>query len=65
MAHGNISVTVDGKTYSASYEVKRALLTVTTAHGSKSMQVRGSPAETIARMLLLELIQTEKKLSEL
>ena len=55
-----ISVELDGKTYTGSYNVKRGVVTVSTLKGHKSTQVGGSPPEVIARMLLRELVSEGK-----
>lgn len=50
-----IKVLVDGKEIVGRYIVERKVVTVTSAYGQRSTQLGGSPAETIARMLLREL----------
>ena len=60
MAHGTISVTSDEITYSASYELKRGLVTVRADIGTRSGPLRNGQSDSIARMLLRELIQLEK-----
>ena len=60
VTHGTISVTTDEVTYSATYELKRGLVTVRADIGTRSRPLRNSPPDIIARMLLRELIQLEK-----
>lgn len=50
------SVEVDGKQYTSGYFVKGKVITVEGIYGVKSTQLGGSPAETLARMLLRELV---------
>ncbi len=57
----DITVEIDGKTYSGRVEVSRDLVTVSTPYGSKTTQIGGSPAESIARTLLREIVQAEKQ----
>ncbi len=60
MAHGTISITIDGTTYPAPYELKRGVVTVRTDIGTKSAPLGDSDPDTVARMLLRELIEIEK-----
>ena len=60
MEHGIISITLDGTTYSASYELKRGIVTVRTDIGTRSATLDNSLPDIIARMLLREIIQSEK-----
>ncbi len=57
----DITVEVDGKTYSGRVEISRDLVTVSTPYGSKTTQIGGSPAESIARIMLREFVQAEKQ----
>jgi hypothetical protein len=56
-----IKVEIDGRTYLGRVEVSRDLVTVSTPYGSKTTQIGGSPAESIARILLREIVQAEKQ----
>ena len=49
-----------GQTYRGSYQVTGKLLTVVRAYGTKSTQVGGSPPETLAKMLLGELVRAHQ-----
>ena len=51
-----VSVEYKGKAYSGTYTVEGGLVYVSSAHGSKATQQGNSPAEWIARRLLLELV---------
>jgi|GEM_PF-5384631 len=53
-----VLITVNNKKYSASYFLEKGVLTVMTAeYGQKSTQLGGLNAETLAKTLLLELIE--------
>ncbi len=52
-----VSVESGGKKYSATYYVKNDVITVSTFTGSKSTQLAGLEAETLAKLLLGELIR--------
>ncbi len=60
VTHGIISVTTDEVTYSATYELKRGLVTVRADIGTRSGPLRNGQPNNVARMLLRELIQLEK-----
>ncbi|HWI05560.1 MAG TPA: hypothetical protein VNT52_17270 [Acidimicrobiales bacterium] len=60
MSRSEITVEIDGQTFSGSYEVARGIITVSTAYGRKSTQVGSTPPDTLARILLRELVQAEK-----
>ncbi len=60
VTHGIISVTTDEVTYSATYELKRGLVTVRADIGTRSGPLRNGQPDNVARMLLRELIQLEK-----
>lgn len=60
MAHATISVTIDGTTYPAAYELKQGVVTVRAAIGSKSASLGNSSPVIVARMLLRELIEVER-----
>jgi hypothetical protein len=55
-----VTVEVGGRTYTGSYEVSGRVITVRTAHGSRATQVGGTPPDTMAKMLLRELIREGK-----
>ena len=55
-----VSVKVDGKTYRGRFWVAGKILVVSTMKGGKSKQVGATPAESLAKKLLLELV-TEGK----
>ena len=56
-----IRVEIDGKTYSGRVEVSRDLVTVRTPYGSKTTQIGASPVRSIARILLREIVQAERR----
>ena len=60
MEHPTISITLDEATYSASYELKRDIVTVRTDIGTRSAALDNSLPDIVARMLLREIIQSEK-----
>ena len=60
MAQATVSVTIEGTTYPAMYELKQGVITVRTDIGTKSASVGTSPPDAVARMLLRELIQVER-----
>ena len=64
MSGGVIWVEVDGNTYSGWHVVSGwgsgRMVTVNRPPHSKTTQVGGSPPESIARMLLWELVRAEK-----
>ena len=60
MEHGIISITLDETTYSASYELKRGVVTVRTDIGTRSATLDNSLPDIIARMLLREIVRSEK-----
>jgi hypothetical protein len=55
-----ITVEIDGKTYSGSYDVSGRVVTTYFAGGRKATQVGGSRAELVAKSLLRELIREAK-----
>ncbi len=60
MAQATVSVTTDGTTYPATYELKQGVVTVRTDIGTRSAPVGNSPPDVVARMLLRELIEVER-----
>jgi cysteine synthase len=59
VTRGTTSAELNGKTYDATYEVsgRPPMITVRHLGRSKTTQVGGSTADSIAHMLLLELIE--------
>jgi hypothetical protein len=55
-----ISIEIESAVYHGSYSVSRGMLTVRSADGSKTTQVGGTPADTLARVLLAELARQSK-----
>jgi hypothetical protein len=57
-ARYEVSVELDGKTFEGSYTVegRPPIIKVHSAYGSKATQQGASPAESIARRLLYELV---------
>jgi len=53
----NITVTIDGVTHKGTYYVRGSLVHVQCYAGTKTTQVGGSTARTIAKLLLLELVR--------
>lgn len=60
MKESEVTMTVEGKTYSGTYEVAGGVVTVRTAYGSRSTQIGGSPPDVVAGWLLRELVEAEK-----
>ncbi len=60
MAQATVSITIDGVTYPATYELKRGVVTVQTDIGIRSAPMGNSSPDIIARMLLRELIEVER-----
>jgi hypothetical protein len=52
-----VSIEREGKTYRATYTVEKRMVRVSTAHGSKVTQLGNSAPESLALVLLLELIR--------
>lgn len=55
-----VSITVGGKVHAGTYSVSRGrhpILTVYGAGGSKRAQLGGTPADSLARLLLSELVR--------
>ena len=56
-----VKIEMEGRTYSATYQVRGRLVTVRTAHGpQKSTNIGSNPPEVIAQSLLRELVREEK-----
>ena len=60
MEHATISITLEETTYAASYELKRDIVTVRADIGTRSASLGNSLPDIIARMLLREIIQSDK-----
>ena len=59
LSWSRVSLTQDGREYSGMYSVsvgKYPVLEVSSDHGTKRTQLGGMPPETLARLLLSELI---------
>jgi hypothetical protein len=55
-----VTIDLDGKIYQGSYSVERGMITVWAAGGSKTTQVGNIPVETLAKILLSELVHQGK-----
>lgn len=55
-----VSIEKDGKTYHGSYTLDRGIICVSNMLGSKTTQLGGLPPETLAKMLLSELVHQGK-----
>jgi hypothetical protein len=55
-----VSCEIDGKPHRGTYWVAGKILTVSTGMGGKSTQVRGMPAEALAKQLLQKLAKEGK-----
>jgi hypothetical protein len=55
-----VSCEIDGKAHRGTYWVAGKILTVSTGKGGKSTQIRGTPAETLAKQLLHKLAMEGK-----
>ena len=53
----NVTVTLDGVKYTGTYFVQSSLVYVNYGDGRKVTQVGGSPAVSIARLLLSEMVR--------
>jgi hypothetical protein len=61
MSQTEVRVEIDGKTHFGRVEVSRGMVTVHAACGSKTAPIGASPVESLARLLLREIIQAELK----
>jgi hypothetical protein len=52
-----VSIEVNGKTYNGTYTVDGSIISVSFALGSKRTQIGGSSPESLARVMLCELIR--------
>lgn len=55
----------DGKKYTASYYVRSGAVTIESSYGTTSTQVGGSPAASMARQLLREILNSAKSKGQL
>jgi len=55
-----VSCEIDGKSHRGTYWVAGKILTVSTGMGGRSTQVRGMPAEALAKQLLQKLAKEGK-----
>ena len=60
-----VTVEIEGKSYTAGYSVVSKVVTVHAAYGSASTQVGGSSAKTVARLLLSEIVRGARARGEL
>jgi len=56
-----VTVTIGGIEYRGTYYVQSSMVHVRSPLGNKSTQVGGSPPETIAKLLLSELVRLPPK----
>jgi hypothetical protein len=56
----SIEIQIDGRAVKGSYYVERGMVTVTTAYGQETTQLGGSPADSIARQVLRDLVKKGK-----
>ena len=54
---GQVRIEHDGKTYRASYKVEKGILTVSVGDRIISTPLRSMPPETLARMILREMVE--------
>jgi hypothetical protein len=52
-----VTVTVHGATYEGMYYLQGSMVHVQSSFGKKAAQVRGSPPEAVAKMLLSGLVR--------
>jgi hypothetical protein len=57
----NIEVTIDGVTHQGTYYTHRSMVYVQHCSGRKQTQIAGVPAESIAKLLLSELVREPGK----
>ena len=55
-----VSLEMEGQTYTGEVHVSRNILTVDSAYGRKTSQVGTSLVESVARRLLREIVRAEK-----
>jgi hypothetical protein len=56
-----VTVTLDGVTHKGTYYVQDSLVHVQCDAGTKKTQLGGTPAETIAKLLMSELVREQPK----
>lgn len=56
-----VSIKIDGKEYTGSYVLKGRIVSVSTEYGIKSTQLGGLTPETLAQMLLTEIVSKKLK----
>ena len=56
-----LEITFEGRCYRVTYSVSDGLVTARTVFDSKTTQVGGSSAETVARLLAMEMIKKAKR----
>lgn len=56
----NVTVERNGKAYSASYRLENGIITVTTSCGHKNTQLGSSQPESLALLMLGEMIREGK-----
>lgn len=57
---GTVTVECSGNTYKATYRIEKGMIIVSTGRGSKTTQLGSSPPETLARIILGEMINEGK-----
>jgi hypothetical protein len=55
-----ISIVVDGVTHHGHYQAEKRMIRVWYKLGDKATQLGGSPAESLARMILSEMVRETK-----
>jgi hypothetical protein len=53
----NVEIEVNGRTYEGRYVIEGGLVRATSDYGEKTTQIGDSPVETVAKLLLHELVQ--------
>jgi hypothetical protein len=61
MSQTEVRVEIGGETHFGRVEVARGMVTIHGASGSKTAPIGASPVESLARILLREIIQAELK----
>ena len=59
-----VQVESDGVTYKGTYVVEKGIIRVSSGFGFKKTQLGSMPADTLAKMLLLEIVREERVDSE-
>ena len=55
-----VTVTIDGATHEGTYFVRDSIVHVQSPFGAKAIQIGTMPAKTIAKLLLSELVRSDK-----